>query len=80
MLNFNVMQAIILSSLRIKNLFQALDCMPEIERPKRMPFLDGTSFNSVPFEINYDCLFAALRKKASYTEFPQSKSNLGVFP
>ena len=62
------MQAIILSSLRIKNLFQALDCMPEIERPKRMPFLDGTSFNSVPFEINYDCLFAALKKKKLHTQ------------
>ena len=39
MLNFNVMQASILSSLRIKNLFQALDCVPEIEDQKGCHFL-----------------------------------------
>ena len=38
-------------------------------RPERMPFLDGTSSNSAPFEINYDCLFAALKNKLHTQSF-----------
>lgn len=47
-----------------------------------MPFFGGRSYNSVPFEINHDHVFAALKRRPhfSYTEFPQSQSDLRVFP
>ena len=44
-----------------------------------MPFLGGTSSNSVPFEINYGGLFAALKNNLHTQSFPKVNPTLLFF-
>ena len=44
-----------------------------------MPFLGGTSSNSVPFEINYSCLLAALKNNLHTQNFPKVNPTLLFF-